>query len=427
MNSSIKELRAREISDSRGNPTIEVDVRLEDGAFGRAAVPSGASTGVHEAVELRDGDERRFGGKGVLQAVENVNHTLRNVVTGLDARDQETIDRRMIEADGSPNKSSLGANAILGVSLAVARAAAVSCGLPLYRYLGGARASKLPVPQMNILNGGKHASSSTDLQEFMIAPVGAASFAEAFRIGCEVYHTLKSVLAKRGLSTTVGDEGGFAPSLPSNAAAIAVILEAIEAAGYTPGEDVALCLDPAASSFYENGRYHLTRDERSLTAAEMVEFYADWVDKYPILSLEDGLAEDDWDGWKLLTERLGDRLLLVGDDLFVTNTERLMRGIQCDVANAILIKPNQIGTITETFAAIEMARDHGYRAVISHRSGETDDATIADLAVASGVGIIKTGAPARAERTAKYNQLLRIDEELGDSARYPGAAAFRAA
>jgi enolase len=427
MSSSIKEVRAREIGDSRGNPTIEVDVRLEDGAFGRASVPSGASTGVHEAVELRDGDEGRFGGKGVLQAVENVNHTLRNVVTGLDARDQEEVDRRMIEADGSPNKSSLGANAILGVSLAVARAAAASCGLPLYRYLGGARASKLPVPQMNILNGGKHAANSTDLQEFMIAPVGAKAFPEAFRIGCEVYHALKSVLAKRGLSTTVGDEGGFAPSLPSNAAAIALILEAIEAAGYTPGEDVALCLDPAASSFYENGRYHLTRDERSLTAAEMVEFYADWVDKYPILSLEDGLAEDDWDGWKLLTERLGDRLLLVGDDLFVTNTERLMRGIQCDVANAILIKPNQIGTITETFAAIEMARDHGYRAVISHRSGETDDATIADLAVASGVGIIKTGAPARAERTAKYNQLLRIDEELGDSAHYPGAAAFRAA
>lgn len=420
MSTIIDEILAREILDSRGNPTIEVEIYLEDGSMGRAAIPSGASTGSREAVELRDGDEKRYSGKGVLKAVDNVNSILAPEITGYDATDQLGIDRAMIELDGTPNKSKLGANAILGVSLAAAKAAAWSLGLPLYQYIGGANAKVLPVPMMNILNGGKHADNNVDIQEFMIMPVGAPNFAEAFRMGAEVYHKLKKVLKKKGLSTSVGDEGGFAPMLGSNEEALSVIMEAIGAAGYTPGEDIALALDPAATEFYKDGKYVFEAEGKSRTAEEMVEYYTILVGKYPILSIEDGLAEDDWDGWRKLTERLGKQVQLVGDDIFVTNTELLSRGIKAGVANSILIKLNQIGTLTESLDAIEMARQAGYTAVVSHRSGETEDTTIADLVVATNAGQIKTGAPARTDRVAKYNQLLRIEEELGDLAVYKG-------
>lgn len=420
MSTIIDEILAREILDSRGNPTIEVEIYLEDGSMGRAAIPSGASTGTREAVELRDGDEGRFSGKGVLKAVDNVNSILAPEITGYDATDQLGIDRAMIELDGTPNKSKLGANAILGVSLAAAKAAAWALGLPLYQYIGGANAKVLPVPMMNILNGGKHADNNVDIQEFMIMPVGAPNFAEAFRMGAEVYHKLKNVLKKKGLSASVGDEGGFAPMLDSNEDALSVIMEAIEAAGYRPGEDVALALDPAATEFYKDGKYVFEAEGKSRTAEEMVEYYAMLASKYPILSIEDGLAEDDWDGWRKLTERLGKQVQLVGDDIFVTNTELLSRGIKAGVANSILIKLNQIGTLTESLDAIEMARQAGYTAVVSHRSGETEDTTIADLVVATNAGQIKTGAPARTDRVAKYNQLLRIEEELGDLAVYKG-------
>ena len=421
---TIDRVQAREILDSRGNPTVEVEVTLVDGTVGRAAVPSGASTGAHEALELRDRDAKRFNGVGVLQAVANVNDKIGPALVGRSALDQVAIDRLMIEMDGTPNKSGLGANAILGVSLATAWAAANFLELPLFRYLGGPRATTLPVPLMNILNGGKHAVDSTDLQEFMIAPAGATSYREALRIGAEVFHALKRVLRQRGLATNVGDEGGFAPSLPSNEAAVQLILEAIEAAGYQAGQDVFLALDPAASEFYEDGRYVLAREGRSLTPAEMVEFYADWVAKYPIVSIEDGMAEDDWDGWRILNQRMGDRVQVVGDDLFVTNVDRLARGIREGVANSILIKVNQIGTLTETLAAIDMAVRAGYTTIVSHRSGETEDVTIAHLAVASNAGQIKTGAPSRGERVAKYNELLRIEEALGATAAFPGLAAF---
>lgn len=420
MSTIIDEILAREILDSRGNPTIEVEIYLEDGSMGRAAIPSGASTGTREAVELRDGDEGRFSGKGVLKAVDNVNSILAPEITGYDATDQLGIDQAMIELDGTPNKSKLGANAILGVSLATAKAAAWALGLPLYQYIGGANAKVLPVPMMNILNGGKHADNNVDIQEFMIMPVGAPNFAEAFRMGAEVYHKLKNVLKKKGLSASVGDEGGFAPMLDSNEDALSVIMEAIEAAGYRPGEDVALALDPAATEFYKDGKYVFEAEGKSRTAEEMVEYYAMLASKYPILSIEDGLAEDDWDGWRKLTERLGKQVQLVGDDIFVTNTELLSRGIKAGVANSILIKLNQIGTLTESLDAIEMARQAGYTAVVSHRSGETEDTTIADLVVATNAGQIKTGAPARTDRVAKYNQLLRIEEELGDLAVYKG-------
>jgi enolase len=423
--SIVQLITAREILDSRGNPTVEVEAVLETGEIGRAAVPSGASTGAHEAVELRDGDKKRYGGKGVLKAVENVNTTLADAIEGMDATEQVAIDRLMIDLDGSDNKENLGANAILGVSLAVAHAAAESLGLPLYRYLGGPFSDLLPVPMLNILNGGKHTEwQSTDLQEFMVMPVLAESVAEAVRMGAEIYHALGKVLEGRGLSTSVGDEGGFAPSLKSNRDALEVIVEAIQAAGYTPGVDIALALDPAASEFFADGRYNLRKEGRSMSSAELIDFYATLVDEFPIVSLEDGLAEDDWEGWKQLTERLGGRIQLMGDDLFVTNTQRLWRGIQEGIGNSILIKLNQIGTITETVEAIELARQSGYTAVISHRSGETEDTSIADLVVALNTGQIKTGAPARSERTAKYNQLMRIEEELGDTARYPGWAAF---
>ncbi len=421
---TIEEIFAREILDSRGNPTIEVEVILESGAVGRAAVPSGASTGAHEAVELRDGDKSRYSGKGVLKAVENVNNIIANELLGWDALDQVGIDEMLIELDGTPNKGNLGANAILGVSLAVAKAAASALELPLYRYIGGVSARTLPVPMMNILNGGKHAVGSTDLQEFMIMPVGAPSFAEALRWCSEVYHSLKKVLAGRGYNTNVGDEGGFAPSLRSNEEAVEVIVEAIEKAGYQPGEQIFLALDPAASEIYEDGKYHLKKEGRVLSGEEMVAFYEDWVNKYPIISIEDGLAEDDWDSWVLMRQRLGDRIQIVGDDLLVTNVERLKLGIQRRVANSILIKLNQIGTLTETIAAIEMAKRAGWTAVISHRSGETEDTTIADLSVAMNTGQIKTGAPCRTDRVAKYNQLLRIEEELEAAAYYPGMAAF---
>ncbi len=420
MSTIIDEILAREILDSRGNPTIEVEIYLEDGSMGRAAIPSGASTGTREAVELRDGDEGRFSGKGVLKAVDNVNSILAPEITGYDATDQLGIDQAMIELDGTPNKSKLGANAILGVSLAAAKAAAWALGLPLYQYIGGANAKVLPVPMMNILNGGKHADNNVDIQEFMIMPVGAPNFAEAFRMGAEVYHKLKNVLKKKGLSASVGDEGGFAPMLDSNEDALSVIMEAIEAAGYRPGEDVALALDPAATEFYKDGKYVFEAEGKSRTAEEMVEYYAMLASKYPILSIEDGLAEDDWDGWRKLTERLGKQVQLVGDDIFVTNTELLSHGIKAGVANSILIKLNQIGTLTESLDAIEMARQAGYTAVVSHRSGETEDTTIADLVVATNAGQIKTGAPARTDRVAKYNQLLRIEEELGDLAVYKG-------
>ncbi len=423
--SAIEQVVAREILDSRGNPTVEVEVVLESGDVGIAAVPSGASTGAHEAVELRDGDRNRYGGKGVLRAVENVNTTIADAIAGLDATEQVAVDRLMIDLDGSENKGNLGANALLGVSLAVAKAAASELNLSLYRYLGGPFADVLPVPMLNILNGGKHTEwQSTDLQEFMVMPVGAESVHDAIRMGAEIYHALGKVLTGRNLSTTVGDEGGFAPSLSSNRDALEVIVEAIQAAGYTPGEDVVLALDPASSEFYQDGSYVLRKEGRTLSSAQMVEFYADLAEEFPIVSIEDGMAEDDWEGWKELTERLGDRMQLVGDDLFVTNTERLWRGIQQGIGNSILIKLNQIGTVTETVEAIELARQNGYTAVVSHRSGETEDTSIADLVVALNTGQIKTGAPARSERAAKYNRLMLIEDELDDTARYPGWAAF---
>lgn len=424
--SDIIDVFAREILDSRGNPTLEVEVTLDDGSTGRAAVPSGASTGAFEAVELRDGDKERYLGKGVLTAVQNVNDVLADELYGVDASDQRLVDAIMIAADGTPNKGKLGANALLGASLAAAKAAAQSTELTLYSYLGGVNACTLPVPMMNIMNGGAHADNNVDLQEFMIMPVGAPSFAEGLRWCAEIYHTLKSVLKARGLSTAVGDEGGFAPDLESNEAALQVIVEAVEKAGYKVGEDIRFALDPATSEIYDTERkvYMLKGEGRELTADEMVEFWADLCERYPIISIEDGMAEEDWDGWKKLTERLGERVQLVGDDLFVTNTERLKKGISLGVANAILIKVNQIGSLTETLEAIETAKRAGYTCIISHRSGETEDTTIADLAVATNAGQIKTGAPARSDRVAKYNQLIRIEEELGESSVYPGMDAF---
>jgi len=423
----IESVRAREILDSRGNPTLEVEATLIEGSVGRAAVPSGASTGAHEAFELRDGDAGRYGGKGVLKAVDNVNLRIAGAVSGLSAYDQRALDAALIALDGTPDKSNLGANAILGVSLAVARAAASSVGLPLYRYLGGPTASRLPVPMFNILNGGRHAMGSTDFQEFMVMPVGAASFAEGLRMGAEVYHALKKVLAERGLSTNVGDEGGFAPSLSGNSDAVEVVLAAIQAAGYRPGEDAVIALDPAASEFYDadSKQYRLAKEGRSLSSEELVGHWRDWCARYPIVCIEDGLAEDDWAGWSKLTAELGNQIQIMGDDIFVTNMERLARGIRERSANAILIKLNQIGTLTETLDAVAMAQQAGWAAVISHRSGETEDTTIADLVVATGTGQIKTGAPARSERVAKYNRLLGIEQELGASAEYPGWNAFR--
>ena len=422
---TITDVYAREILDSRGNPTIEVDVELESGVKGRAAVPSGASTGEHEAVELRDGDKMRYNGKGVLNAVENVNDKIAEEVIGFEASDQTGIDRLMIEMDGTPNKGKLGANAILGVSMAVARAAAAALDVPLYRYLGGPNAKVLPVPMMNILNGGKHADNNVDLQEFMIVPVDAENFAEALRMGAEVFHSLKGVLTKKGHNTGVGDEGGFAPNLRSNEEAIEVILEAIQKASLKPGKDVYLALDPASSEFFEKGKYVFKKSDKSAKSPEqMVKFYEKWVNQYPILSIEDGMAENDWDGWKLITEVLGEKIQLVGDDVFVTNTEILSKGIEKGVANSILIKVNQIGTLTETFDCIEMAKRAGYTTVISHRSGETEDTFIADLAVATNAGQIKTGSASRTDRIAKYNQLLRIEEELSATGIYPGLAAF---
>jgi enolase len=424
MSTLIEEIIAREVLDSRGNPTVEVDVRLESGDVGRAIVPSGASTGAHEALELRDGDKKRYGGKGVLQAVANVNDTIAEALEGLDAADLVGVDATLIALDGTDTKSKLGANAILGVSLACAKASAASLGLPLYRYLGGVYAHTLPVPMMNILNGGKHAQNSTDFQEFMVMPVGAESFREALRWGAEIYQSLKKVLHDRGQGTNVGDEGGFAPSLPTNEAAIEVIMEAIQKAGYTPGEQVMLAMDPAVTEIYQDGKYHLARENRSLSSEEMVEYWADIASRYPLISLEDGLAEDDWEGWKLLRQRIGDKVQLVGDDFLVTNVKRLSRAIAENAANAILIKLNQIGSLTETLSAIQMAQRAGWTAIVSHRSGETEDVTVADLVVATNAGQIKTGAPARTDRVAKYNQLLRIEEELGDAATYAGLAAF---
>jgi len=425
MFTKIEKVHAREILDSRGNPTVEVEVTLEDGSFGRAAVPSGASTGIHEALELRDDDQARYSGKGVLKAVDHVNKEISKTILGLDALDQNGVDQAMLTLDGTPNKSKLGANAILGVSLAVARAAAVSAGLPLYRYLGGVSARILPVPMFNILNGGVHANwQGTDLQEFMIAPVGAPNFREALRWGSEVYHSLKGVLKSGGYTTGVGDEGGFAPALKTNAEAVEVIVKAIEKAGYKPGDQIAIALDPASSGFFEDGSYNLRTEGKKVTSAEMVAMYADWVKKYPIVVLEDGLAEDDWDGWKLLNKTIGDKIELVGDDLFVTNVERVSRGIKENVANAVLIKLNQIGTLSETIATIEMARKAGWGAMVSHRPGETVDSFIADFTVAMSTGHLKTGAPCRGERLEKYNQLMRIEEELGDAAIYAGRKAF---
>lgn len=421
---AIEEVIGREILDSRGNPTVEVEVILDDGSIGRAAVPSGASTGAHEAVELRDGDKTRYVGKGVLQAVWNVNETIAPKVLGVYPTDQVAIDQLMIDLDGTPNKGNLGANAILGVSLAVAKAAAESSGLQLYRYIGGVAARTLPVPMMNILNGGKHADNTVDLQEFMVMPAGAETFSDALRMGTETFHSLRGVLKERGFSTSVGDEGGFAPNLKTNEEAIEVIIEAIQRAGYTPGVQIFIALDPAATEFYKDGKYVLEGEGVTRSSEQMVDFYESLVNKYPIISIEDGLAEDDWDGWKLMTERLGKRIQLVGDDLFVTNVERLRKGIEMGVTNSILIKVNQIGTLTETLAAIEMAKRAGYTAVVSHRSGETDDSTIADLVVATNAGQIKTGAPSRMDRVAKYNQLLRIEEDLGDTAVFPGMTAF---
>ncbi|WP_312650731.1 phosphopyruvate hydratase [Proteiniclasticum sp.] len=420
----IIDVLARQILDSRAFPTVEVEVYLEDGTVGRASVPSGASTGMFEAVELRDGDKEVFGGKGVLQAVEHVNNEIAAEIIGLNVFDQVYIDKLMIELDGSKNKGNLGANAILGVSLAVAKAAAGSLGLPLYQYIGGVNAKTLPVPMMNIINGGSHADNNVDLQEFMIMPVGAESFSKAIQMCSETYHVLKGILKNKGLATGVGDEGGFAPNLNSNEEAIKVIIEAIEKAGFTPGKEMFIALDPASSEFFEDGMYNLKGEGRKLTPAEMVDYYAELVEKYPIISIEDGMAEEDWEGWKLITEKLGNKIQLVGDDLFVTNVERLKMGIERGVANSILIKLNQIGSLTETLDAIEMANRAGYTAVISHRSGETEDATIADLAVALNAGQIKTGAPARSERVAKYNQLLRIEEELDEVAQYRGLSGF---
>ncbi len=424
---TIIDVIGREILDSRGNPTVEADVHLADGSFGRAAVPSGASTGEHEAVELRDGDKSRYLGKGTKKAVENINGEIAKALEGEDAFDQAGIDRLMIELDGTPNKGRLGANAILAVSMAAARAAASSLGSPLYRYLGGVAARTLPVPMMNIINGGAHADNSVDLQEFMIAPFGAEKFSEALRMGVEVFHTLKKVLSKKGYSTAVGDEGGFAPMLKSNEEAIESVLEAICQAGYKPGEQIGICLDPASSEFYQDGKYVFKKSDKSQrTSEQMVQFWADWVAKYPaILSIEDGMAEDDWAGWKLLTETVGKKVQLVGDDLFVTNSVRLKRGIEQGIANSILVKVNQIGSLTETLEAMAMAARAGYTAVVSHRSGETEDAFIADLAVATNAGQIKTGSASRTDRIAKYNQLLRIEEELGGAAQFLGRKAFR--
>jgi enolase len=428
MSTMITQVYGREILDSRGNPTVEVEVYLEDGAMGRAAVPSGASTGVHEALELRDGDKGRYLGKGVLQAVEHVNNEIAEVLFGMDALDQVSVDRAMLDLDGTDNKNKLGANAILGASMAVARAGAESVGLPLYRYLGGVGAHLLPVPMMNIMNGGAHANfESTDFQEFMIAPIGAESFAEALRMGAETYHALKSVLKAKGLPTGVGDEGGFAPKLGSNVEALELIMTAITKAGYKPGEDIGIALDPAVSEIYEEDGTYLLRREggKKLSSEQLVDLWESWVNQYPIISIEDGFAQDDWDGWKLMTQRLGNRIQLVGDDLFVTNVERLDRGIKEGAANSVLIKLNQIGSLTETLAAITMARRVGWTAVVSHRSGETGDTFIADLVVGMGTGQIKTGAPARSERVEKYNQLLRIEDELGEAAVYAGRSAFR--
>jgi enolase len=426
MNTTIDEIHAREILDSRGNPTIEADVFLADGSLGRAAVPSGASTGEHEAVELRDGDQERYSGKGVLQATRNVNESIDDALMGMDAGSQREIDDAMVELDGSPNKSNLGANAILAVSMACARAVATAMKLPLYRYLGGVNACVLPTPMMNIINGGAHADSNVDFQEFMVMPVGAESFSEALQWGTEVFHTLKAVLKKRGYNTAVGDEGGFAPSLKANVEAIELILEAIQQAGFKAGEEIAIALDPASSEFFDKdkGKYVFKKSDKSVKSSEeMVRFWAEWVRQYPIVSIEDGLAEDDWEGWRHLTEQLGGKIQLVGDDLFVTNTERLKKGIEEGAGNSILIKVNQIGTVSETLDAIDLARRNGYTSVISHRSGETEDTFIADLAVATGAGQIKTGSASRTDRIAKYNQLLRIEEELGPAARFLGLEA----
>ena len=418
--SLIASIHGRQILDSRGNPTVEVDVTLNDGSFGRAAVPSGASTGIHEAWELRDGDESQYLGKGVLKAVQNINTTITDALLGQDALEQQGIDQQMLELDGTPNKKNLGANAILGVSLAVAKAAAAHKKLPLFQYLGGSEANLLPAPMMNIVNGGEHADNSVDVQEFMVMPLGFSSFSDALRCGTEIFHQLKKVLNAKGLNTAVGDEGGFAPDLGSNVEALALIMEAIEKAGYQPAEQVYIALDVAATELYDTERAVYTIDNQQLEAAGMVDLLSDWADQYPICSIEDGCSEDDWDGWKALTERLGSRVQLVGDDLFVTNTERLQRGIDEGIANSILIKVNQIGTLSETIAAIELANQHGYTSVTSHRSGETEDATIADLAVALSTGQIKTGSASRSDRMAKYNQLLRIEEQLGETARYGG-------
>ncbi|MCM3273820.1 phosphopyruvate hydratase [Paenibacillus elgii] len=420
----ISNVYAREVLDSRGNPTVEVEVYLESGARGRAIVPSGASTGAYEAVELRDGDKGRYLGKGVLKAVENVNDVIAPEIIGMNALDQVGIDKRMIELDGTPNKAKLGANAILAVSMAVARAAAEALDIPLYVYLGGFNAKTLPVPMMNIINGGAHADNNVDVQEFMVLPVGAPTFKEALRTGAEIFHSLKNVLKEQGLNTAVGDEGGFAPNLSSNEAAIQTIITAIERAGYKPGVDVFLGMDVASTEFFKDGKYHLEGEGKSFTSAEFVDFLASWVDKYPIITIEDGCSEDDWEGWKLLTEKLGGKVQLVGDDLFVTNTNRLSQGIEQNIGNSILVKVNQIGSLTETFDAIEMAKRAGYTAVISHRSGESEDSTIADIAVATNAGQIKTGAPSRTDRVAKYNQLLRIEDQLASVAQYAGKSAF---
>ncbi len=424
MTTLIEDVIAREVLDSRGNPTVEVEVFLDGGAMGSAIVPSGASTGAHEAVELRDGDRERYGGKGVLVAVRHVNDTIRPEVIGSDAVDQVTLDRLLIALDGTSNKERLGANALLGVSLAAAHAAADALGLPLYRYLGGTGARTLPVPLVNVLNGGKHAIDSTDFQEFMIAPLGAPTFREALRWAAETFHALRAVLHERGFATTVGDEGGYAPSLDSNEAAIGLVVEAIERAGYAPGSQIAIALDPATTELYADGSYTLAREGRTLSSDEMVDFWVDWFERYPIVSIEDGLSEDDWDGWRALTERLGERLQLVGDDLLVTNTQRLQRAIEMRAANSILVKLNQIGTLTETSEAVEMAQRAGWAAIISHRSGETEDTTIADLAVALNTGQIKAGSMSRSERIAKYNRLLRIEEELADAADFAGRRTF---
>jgi enolase len=425
MSTLIEEIHAREVLDSRGNPTVEVDVRLESGDVGRAIVPSGASTGAHEALELRDGDKKRYGGKGVLKAVRAVNEDIAEALIGFDSADQVNLDAELIALDGTPNKSKFGANAILGVSLAASKAAASAFGLPLYRYLGGVYAHTLPVPMMNIMNGGQHAANSTDFQEFMVMPVGAESFAEGLRWGSEIYQALKKVLHDRGLSTTVGDEGGFAPSLPSNEAPLEVIMEAIGKAGYRPGEQVMIAMDPACTELYEGGQYHLKRDGRTLSTEEMVDYWVDIANRYPLISLEDGLAEDDWEGWKLLRQKLGAKVQLVGDDFLVTNVTRLRRAIDEQAATSILIKLNQIGSLTETLAAIQLAQRNAMTAVVSHRSGESEDVTIADLVVATNSGQIKTGAPARTDRVAKFNQLLRIEEELGAAAKYAGKEAFQ--